>query len=121
MDNILTALEGLANLKTVIGLGAAGMTLSSFGALPKAGAGRALTLNLMSMFTKAAPFSVRAKEINFLRSNLNALRRGHYILVTGGKGLGKTCLINSALSGCGGVIDISVRCTSRFINKKNHT
>ena len=101
----------LVDLKTIIGLGGGLTALSNLGALPKVGAGRALTLYMKSRFTPASPFSVRAKEISFLRSRLASLRRGHYLVVTGGKGLGKSCLIDSVLSQYGGVIKISVRCT----------
>ena len=106
---IVDFIGALVDLKTIIGLG--GLTaLSNLGALPKVGAGRALTLYMRSKFTPASPFSVRAKEISFLRSTLASLRRGHYLVVTGGKGLGKSCLIDSVLSQYGGVIKISVRC-----------
>jgi hypothetical protein len=109
-DMITDIMESLANLKTIIGLGGGGLAvLSTLGAVPKVGAGRALTLHLKSILTSASPFSIRSKEINYLRSNLKALRKGHYLVVTGGKGLGKTCLINSVLHRYGGVVTISVR------------
>ena len=109
-DMITDIMESLANLKTIIGLGGGGLAvLSTLGAVPKVGAGRALTLHLKSILTSASPFSIRSKEINFLRSKLKALRKGHYLVVTGGKGLGKTCLINSVLHRYGGVVTISVR------------
>jgi hypothetical protein len=106
MDLIGTA----ANLKTVIGLGGTGFTvLSNLGALPKVGCGRAVILNFQSKFRSTSPYSVRAKEIKFLRSKLESFGRGRYLVVTGGKGLGKTCLIDSVLNRYGGVVTISVR------------
>ena len=104
MDLIGTA----ANLKTIIGLG--GFTvLSNLGALPKVGCGRALILHFQSKFRSASPYSDRAKEIKFLRSKLESSGRGRYLVVTGGKGLGKTCLIYSFLNQYCGVVTISVR------------
>jgi hypothetical protein len=106
MDLIGTA----ANFKTIIGLGGTGFTvLSNLGALPKVGCGRAIILHFQSQFRSASPYSVRAKEIKFLRSKLESFGRGRYLVVTGGKGLGKTCLIDSVLNRYGGVVTISVR------------
>ena len=107
MTTLELVINALANMKTIFGLG--GLTvLSNLGALPKVGAGRALTLHLKSMFTSVSPYSVRKTEIAFLRSKLGNLSKGHYLVVTGEKGLEKTCLIDSVLSQYGGVIKISV-------------
>ena len=118
MDLIGTA----ANLKTVIGLGGTGFTvLSSLGALPKVGCGRAVILHFQSKFRSTSPYSVRAMEIKFLRSKLESFGRGRYLVVTGGKGLGKTCLIDSVLNRYGGVVTISVRVsTCVFSNIRIH-
>jgi hypothetical protein len=113
MDFIGTA----ANLKTVISVGGTGFAvLSNLGALPKVGCGRAIILHFQSKFRSASPYSVREKEIKFLRSKLESFDRGRYVVVTGGKGLGKTCLIDSVLNRYGGVVTISVRVSTCIFN-----
>ena len=113
MDFIGTA----ANVKTVIGLGGTGFTvLSNLGALPKVGCGRAIILHFRSKFRSASPYSVREEEIKFLRSKLESFGRDRYVVVTGGKGLGKTCLIDSVLNLYGGVVTISVRVSTCVFN-----
>ncbi len=119
-QTIIDFIGTAANLKTIIGLGGTGFTvLSNLGALPKVGCGRAIILHLKSKFRSASPYSVRKEEINFLRSKLESLGKGSYVVVTGGKGLGKTCLIDSVLNRYGGVVTISVRVSTCVFNNIN--
>ena len=69
-----------------------------------------------SKFRSASPYSVREEEIKFLRSKLESFDRGSYVVVTGGTGLGKTCLIDSVLNRYGGVVTISVRISACVFN-----
>ena len=121
-QTIMDFIGTTASLKTLIGLGGTGFTvLSNLGALPKVGCGRATTLHFKSKFRAASPYSVREKEVKFLRSKLESFGRGRYLVVTGGKGLGKTCLTDSVLSRYGGVVTISVRVsTCVFSNILTH-
>ena len=57
----------------------------------------------------ASPYSVRDEELKFVRSKLESFGRGRYAVVTEGKGLGKTCLIDSVLNQYGGIVTISER------------
>ena len=58
-DMITDIMESLANLKTIIGFGGGLAVLSTLGAVPKVGAGRALTLHVKSVLNYASPFSIR--------------------------------------------------------------
>ena len=121
-QTIIDFIGTAANLKTTIGAGGTGLAiLSNLGALPKVGCGRAIVLHFQSKFRSVKPYSVRDEEIKLLRSTLESFGRGRYLVVTGGKGLGKTCLIHSVLNRYGGVVTISVRvCTCVFNIKLFH-
>ena len=83
--------------------------VAASGVTPKVGVLRAFTVGLRSYFKSSySPISVRKDEINFLRVCLKTLHRGSYIAVTGGKGIGKTNAIDTALRGYFGVMKISV-------------
>jgi len=108
MEEIVGVIGLLANMKTIIAGGGIILSLSLIGVLPKAGLGRAIIVHYKSFFAKASPLSVRVKEIAELKHKIDVLQPSHYILVTGGKGLGKSCLINTALHRRCGVIKIRV-------------
>jgi hypothetical protein len=102
-------LSNEANLTTFL-LGAGGLTLLSVaGRLPRVGIGRALTLQFKSRFSSVSPLSVRKSEMKALLEYLRISSRSTYVCVTGGIGQGKSCLIDSALLGHGGVVKISVK------------
>ena len=90
------------------GLGAGGIILSSFGALPKVGIGRAFVVAYQSKFSRLATESVRINHIKVLKENLRNLSQGRYIYVRGGNGKGKTTLVNTVIHGQYGVIKINV-------------
>jgi len=121
-QTIIDFIGTAANLKTIVGVGGTGLAvLSNLGAIPKVGCGRAIILHFQSKFRSAKAYSVRDEEVKFLRSTLESFGRGRYLVVTGGKGLGKTCLIDSVLNRYGGVVTISVRvCTCVFNIKLFH-
>lgn len=84
--------------------------LNTAGFIPKVGIVAALKLGFKSkFFGYSVPLSVRSKDISNLKQELKSLKKGEYIVVTGGKGLGKTCLINTALNGTCGVVRVDVR------------
>ncbi len=83
------------------------------GIIPRVGLVRALSVGFRSYFRTAHPLSVRASEVQRLGDSLRWMEKGDYIAVTGGKGIGKTCLIEAALNRQFGVVNISV--SSSFV------
>ena len=97
-------------------LGAGGLALVSVaGVIPRVGLVRALSLGYKSYFKTTNPLYVRESEINQLNDLILRLKKGSYITVTGGKGNGKTCLIDTSLNHHFGVVKISVSCRSYSI------
>ena len=99
----------VADSKAILGLEAGGLVLGSFaGVIPPVGLGRALSLGFKSYFRTTYPLSVRQVEIKQLNDSILWMEKGDYITVTGGKGIGKTCLIDTTLNRHFGVVKISV-------------
>ena len=69
---------------------------------------RALTLGWRSYLKTTYPLSVRKYEIKQLNDLILGVNNGMYIIVTGGKGNGKACLIDTTLNRQHGVVKISV-------------
>lgn len=105
----------VADNEPILGVGAGGLalvTVSVAGVIPLVGLMRALSLGFKSYFKTTYPLSVRASEIKRLNETILRMKKGRYITVTGGKGDGKTCLIDTALNRHFGVVKISVSCLS---------
>jgi hypothetical protein len=99
-----------AGIKAIIG-GAGGLALiSAAGVIPRVGFGRAITLGWRSYFRTTSPLSVRKSEIQQLNDSILCMEKGSYITVIGGKGNGKSCLIDTTLNRHFGVVKISVSC-----------
>ena len=97
-------------------LRAGGLALiSGAGVIPRVGLVRALSLGFKSYFKTTYPLSIRKSDINQLSNSLLWMQKGNYITVTGGKGIGKTCLIDTTLNRHLGVVKISVSCLSYSI------
>ncbi len=106
----------VADSKAILSVGAGGIALGSIaGVFPRVGLVRALSLGFKSYFKTTYPLSVRASEIKQLNETILRMKKGRYITVTGGKGNGKTCLIDTALNRHFGVVKISVSCLFNFI------
>jgi len=106
----------VADSKAILGVGAGGLALvSGAGVIPRVGLVRALSLGFKSYFTTTYPASVRASEIKQLNDSILRMKKGSYITVTGGKGNGKTCLIDTTLNRHFGVVKISVSCLFYFV------
>ena len=106
----------VADSKAILGVGAGGLALvSAAGVIPRVGLVRALSLGFKSYFKTTYPSSVRASEIKQLNDSILRMKKGSYITVTGGKGNGKTCLIDTTLNRHLGVVKISVSCLSYSI------
>ena len=122
MTDWLGSLKDIATLvadsKANLGIGAGGLALISgsvAGVIPRVGLVRALSLGFKSYFKASYPVCVRASEIKQLNHSILRMKKGSYIAVTGGKGNGKTCLIDTTLNRHLGVVKISVSCHSYSI------
>ena len=106
----------VADSKAILGIGAGGLALFSGGSIagviPRVGLVRAVSLGFKSYFKTTYPLSVRKSEIKQLSDSIQWMDQGEYITVTGGKGIGKTCLIDTTLNRHLGVVNISVICLS---------
>ncbi|KAI3649950.1 hypothetical protein MP228_005582 [Amoeboaphelidium protococcarum] len=103
MNAIVQNVEELLLLFT-----AGGVAVSAAGLVPIIGPGRAVWLALRSRFAfKPNPQSIRREKIAILKSKLADKDFGQsYLVVTGEKGVGKTCLLNTATSKTAGVIKV---------------
>ena len=64
----------------------------------RAGPGRALALALNSCLARApSPQSARAADVLALREALASTSQGRYVVVQGPKGVGETCVVETAL------------------------
>ena len=103
----------VADSKAILGAGLA--LISVAGVIPRVGLVRALSLGYKSYFKTTYPLSVRKSEIKQLSDSILWMGKGYYITVTGGKGFGKSCLIDTTLNNHLGVVKISVSCLSYSI------
>ena len=104
----------VADSKAIVGAG--GLALFSVaGAIPRFGFVRAVTLGCRSYFKTTYPLSVRKSDIKRLHDSILVIERGHYIVVIGGKGNGKSCMIDTALNRQLGVVEIDVSCLSSSV------
>ena len=111
--------SSVAESEAILGIGAGGLALFSgvsiAGVIPRVGLVRAVSLGFKSYFKTTYPLSVRKSEIKQLSDSIQWMDQGEYITVTGGKGIGKTCLIDTTLNRHLGVVKISVSCLSYSI------
>jgi GTPase SAR1 family protein len=92
-------------------LTAGGVAVSAAGLIPRIGPGRAVWIALRSRFAfKPVPESLRSAEIKLLKSRIADKDFGQgYLVVTGEKGVGKTCLMNTVTSKTVGVITVEAQ------------
>jgi hypothetical protein len=100
--------EFLSNAKALLGIGAAVTIMSSTGVVPKVGVGRAFVLAWSPVFSSLPTRCIRNFDIKKLQNTLDSLAGGSYMVVTGGKGFGKSCMIQTALHRRLGVINVGV-------------
>jgi hypothetical protein len=118
LESVKDIVSLVADSKAILSVGVGGLALISgsvAGVIPRVGLVRALSLGFKSYFKTAYPLSVRKSDINKLSDSLLWMEKGDYITVTGGKGIGKTCLIDTTLNRHLGVVKISVSCVSYSI------
>ena len=106
MDEIFSVFKEFLPLIT-----AGGTIVSAVGLVPRIGPGRAVWIALRSRFAfKPNPESLRFAEIKLLRSMIARKDFGQsYLVVTGEKGVGKTCLLNTVTSKTAGVIKLEAQ------------
>lgn len=93
----------------------AGSGASILGFAPPAGPGRAIGLAFRSRFRgMSGPHSSRARELSLLKDILsqNTWNQKYYI-ISGEKGVGKSCLIESATWGLSGIVNITAKSESK--------
>jgi putative protein kinase ArgK-like GTPase of G3E family len=82
------------------------------GQVPRAGPGRALARALRSRLARApSPQSARAADVLALRETLANISQGRYVVVQGPKGVGKSCVVETALQRTCGVVVVEVKST----------
>jgi hypothetical protein len=89
------------------------VTASSMGFLPRVGPLRALVLAARSKVCGASPLSQRAMDVQSLLSNMATLEKGQYVVVTGAKGIGKSCVVETATRYTCGVVRIDIPAGAR--------
>jgi len=100
-------LEQVANFATVIASFAA--VSIGLGLVPRAGPGRALALALRSRLARApSPQSARAADVLALCKTLASTSQGRYVVLQGPKGVGKSCVVETALQRTCGVVVVKV-------------
>lgn len=106
MDEVFSVFKEFLPLIT-----AGGTFVSAVGFVPRIGPGRAVWIALRSRFAfKPNPESLRVAEIKLLRSMIADKDFGQsYLVVTGDKGVGKTCLLNTVTSKTAGVIKLDAQ------------
>eukprot|EP00128_Syssomonas_multiformis_P018870 Colp12_sorted_trinity150504_noHs@1104 len=104
-----------ANANALLAFAVAGtstVALSLAGKLPRVGPLRALSLGLRSrLLANKGPFSARVEKTNEIKTALQMtkqLSKQSHLIVTGGEGVGKTCLIKTATNKTFGVLHVKV-------------
>jgi hypothetical protein len=92
-------------------LTAGGVAFSAAGLIPRIGPGRAVWIALRSRFaSKPVPESLRLAEINLLKRKIADKDFGQgYLVVTGEKGVGKSCLLSTVTCKTAGVITVEAQ------------
>ena len=102
----------LANIATITASVAAILAppvIVAAGVVPRVGPLRALVLGLSSrIFLRANPVSQRTQEVASLRSFLASKHKDQYGIVAGPKGIGKTCVVDTATEATSGVVSVGV-------------
>jgi hypothetical protein len=105
MDFLSNALSIVSSVAAL----AAAPAAVAVGVVPRLGPGRAAALALTSrLFSRAAPASQRVGEVAALRRMLTVVGRDQYIVVAGPRGVGKTCIVETATQATCGVVTVRV-------------
>ena len=84
-------------------------TAAVFGVVPRIGPGRAFGLAIFPrLFLRAKRTSQRTEDVSNLRNWLSKAQEDQYIIVGGPKGVGKTCIVETATQATFGVVTVRV-------------
>ena len=112
MSEVSQFLSSASDFKSIFCISTGLITLSILEVTPPVGVSRELRLGfrriISNLFETASPQSVRTDEIAKFKHQINILASGRYIVVTGGKGVGKTCLIDTAIQNEFGIVNYGV-------------
>ncbi|KAI9341955.1 hypothetical protein BDR26DRAFT_836684 [Obelidium mucronatum] len=112
IEVVSQAVTGIAPLLPYVGASVGVIGAASFAqVVPRIGPVRAGWVAVRSRFLQSRPIqSVRTTELNLLRKDISRKTWGQkYIVVTGEKGVGKSCLIDSAVYKTCGVIRVTAQ------------
>ena len=103
-------MESLSHVVAIVASFAAiaAPSAAALGVAPRVGPMRAIVLALSTRFRRAPEVSQRANELRDLRSMLSTVQKDQYVVVSGPKGVGKTCLVDTALQRTAGVVSVRV-------------
>ena len=104
-------MEQLAHIATIVASMAAVAAPPAVvaGLVPRVGPGRAFVLGLSSrIFLRAKTVSQRTVEVEKMRTALSNANRDQYVVVAGPKGVGKTCIVETATERTFGVMSVRV-------------
>jgi len=99
-------MEQLAHLHTIVATVAA--LAAAAGLVPRVGPGRAVLLGLSRIFRRAETVSQRT-EVEKVRTALSNCNEDQYVVVAGPKGVGKTCIVETATEKTFGVVSVNVQ------------
>ena len=105
------ALEVFAHASTVAAAlfaALAPVSVVGLGLAPRVGPARAIALALTSRLRAAATVSQRAADVRALQTSLRCAEADQYIIVFGPKGVGKTCVVETATQRTCGVVSVRV-------------
>jgi hypothetical protein len=85
--------------------------LSSTGLVPRIGPGRAVWIAFRSRFArKKLPESIRDVELRQIRISISEKNIGQgYLVITGDKGVGKSCVLSTSTNKSCGIINVKVQ------------
>jgi hypothetical protein len=95
--------------------------LSAAGLIPRIGMIRPVTLRWRNIFKRTYPQSIRRAEVDKLRNHLRPRPwfRGIILGIRGTEGIGKSCLVNTVVSGQPSVIDVQVYFLFSWLSESN--
>ena len=110
MRSKLFSMESFSQMVTIVASLAAiaAPPAALAGLVPRLGPMRAIVLALSTRFRRAQDVSQRTTELHSLRSMLSSVQKAQYVIVSGPKGVGKTCLVDTTLQYTFGVVSVRV-------------
>ena len=107
LEPVLQLATSIASLTSVHASAAAASGLAAAGLAPRLGPGRAIALAVRSRFSAVGTRpSQRSSEVTHLRTMTANAAADHYCIVVGPKGVGKTCIVDTATSHAWGVVRV---------------